>query len=265
MNGMLVVIGAMKCGTSTLHGHLSLHPEISMSQVKELNFFIESRNYRRGEKWYRSHFDFRRPIRGESSPNYTKSPTFPGVAERMHAMIPSARLVYIVRDPIDRAISHYRHNLSQGRETRPIDVALGTPGNDYIVASSYFRQLQEFMRFYPRDQLRLFELDELAADPRDVSRQVFEWVGVDPTFDHPGFDRVLHKSAKKGRPTALGRRVLALPGGKVLRSVLARVLDQPLDRPVLDEATRNIVSEMLAADVASLREFWGRELGHWTV
>ena len=84
----LVVIGAQKCGTSGLHYHLGLHPEISMSKPKELNFFIEERNWPRGLDWYRAHFDARATVRGESSPNYTAYPQHLGVPERMHSVDP---------------------------------------------------------------------------------------------------------------------------------------------------------------------------------
>ena len=79
----LVVIGAQKCGTSGLHYQLSLHPEIWMSRPKELNFFIEERNWSRGQDWYRHCFDARAKVRGESSPNYTAYPQHLGVPERM--------------------------------------------------------------------------------------------------------------------------------------------------------------------------------------
>src|ERR687894_2292944 len=70
----LIVIGAQKCGTSVLHYYLSLHPEVSMSRPKELNFFIEERNWPRGLDWYKSQFDGDARVRGEASPNYTAYP-----------------------------------------------------------------------------------------------------------------------------------------------------------------------------------------------
>src|SRR5438093_10024477 len=94
----LVVIGAQKCGTSGLHYYLSLHPEISMSRPKELNFFIAERNWPRGVEWYRRHFDPRAQVRGESSPNYTAFPQHTGVVERLHELLPEPRLVYLIRD-----------------------------------------------------------------------------------------------------------------------------------------------------------------------
>ncbi|MCB9506508.1 MAG: sulfotransferase domain-containing protein [Myxococcales bacterium] len=266
MNGMLIVIGAMKCGTSTLHQHLRLHPQISMSRVKELDFFVSERTWPKGVEWYRSRFDARAAVRGESSPNYTKWPKFDGVPARMHSVAPDAKLVYLMRDPIDRIVSHYRHNVSHGRETRPVDVALTEPGpNNYVTSSSYWLQISKFLEFYAPEQLRLFELRELNSEPRRVVRELCEWVGVDAAFDHAGLDRIHHSSSDKGRPTELGRRIQEYPGGRAVRTVLSRWLEEPLPKPVLALETREYLREQLAPDVAALREFWGRDLADWSV
>src|ERR1700694_4198191 len=86
----LIVIGGAKCGTSSLHYYLRLHPEIFMSRQKELNFFIEEMNWSEGLHWYEAQFQngAQYAIRGESSPQYTRYPIFRGVPERMHQVIP---------------------------------------------------------------------------------------------------------------------------------------------------------------------------------
>src|ERR671918_3082855 len=92
----LIVVGGLKCGTTSLHHYLSLHPEVSMSRPKELNFFVAELNSDLGPEWYASHFDRDAPVRGETSPHYTNLPRFAGVAERMCSVAPEARLVYMV-------------------------------------------------------------------------------------------------------------------------------------------------------------------------
>ncbi len=79
----LIVIGGLKCGTTSLHHYLNLHPEIGMSRPKELNFFVEELNWELGADWYRGHFPADVAVRGETSPHYTNRPRFEGVAERM--------------------------------------------------------------------------------------------------------------------------------------------------------------------------------------
>ena len=147
------MIGAQKCGTSGLHYYLSLHPEISMSKPKELNFFIEERNWPRGEDWYRAHFDARARVRGESSPNYTAYPQHLGVPERMHSVVPDAKLIYMVRDPLERIAAHWVHNYAKRREKGDLRATLTHPNTSYVARSQYHMQLQQFLAHYPLEQI----------------------------------------------------------------------------------------------------------------
>src|SRR3954465_14378495 len=133
----LIIIGGLKCGTTSVHHYLGLHPEIGMSRPKELNFFVEELNWPLGADWYRGHFTGDERVQGESSPHYTNEPRFAGVAERIHGLLPEARIVYIVRDPIDRMLSHYLHNVAGGYESRPLEEALDDPHSAYVHRSLY--------------------------------------------------------------------------------------------------------------------------------
>src|SRR5881398_2677233 len=102
----LLVIGASKCGTTSLHHYLGLHPEIGMSRVKELHYFVEEPT-ESSLRWYASQFPDA-PVRGESSPSYTQRHRSPLVAARIARVLPDVKLVYIVRDPVERLLSSYR-------------------------------------------------------------------------------------------------------------------------------------------------------------
>ena len=93
----VIVIGAAKCGTTSVHEYLDDHPEVAMSAEKELNFFVEEKNWPRGIAWYESQFDPDAPVRGESSPTYTAYPEYHGVPERIRSVVPDAKLIYLVR------------------------------------------------------------------------------------------------------------------------------------------------------------------------
>ena len=153
----LVVIGAQKCGTSGLHYQLGLHPEIWMSRPKELNFFIEERNWSRGEDWYRAYFDARAKVRGESSPNYTAYPQHLGVPERMRTLIPEAKLIYVVRDPLERIAAHWVHNFAKRREKGDLRATLTHANTSYVMRSQYHMQLQQFLGHYPFEQTLVIE------------------------------------------------------------------------------------------------------------
>jgi hypothetical protein len=189
----VIVIGAMKCATTAVHAYLDAHPDISMSRPKELNFFNgpslpphddagswwRTGQWHRGLAWYSSQFDARARVRGESSPAYT-APDSREVPERMAGVVPGVRLVYLVRDPVARAVSQYAHHRRDGTEPRPLEEALLDPGSQYISRSRYHERLVPFLEWFPREQVLTIVQERLAAcGPRQLSR-LYEHVGVDP-------------------------------------------------------------------------------------
>ncbi len=203
----LLVVGAQKCGTSGLHYYLGLHPEVSMSRPKELNFFIEERNWARGQDWYVRHFDPAATVRGESSPNYTAYPQHMGVPERIASLVPDARIIYIVRDPLMRIAAHWVHNYAKRREKGSLRETLRHPNTSYIVRSQYFMQMQQFLRFFDREQILIFQQSDLRDDRAATLRRVFEFVGIDPDFTHPRFEQVRHETSRKMRATRAAARL----------------------------------------------------------
>jgi hypothetical protein len=224
----LVVIGAMKCGTSALHRLLDRHPDISMSDPKELNFFFgpdqadggtwATGNWHRGVAWYARHFDDRATVRGESSPGYT-SPAHPEAARRMAALVPGARLLYLVRDPVERAISQYRHHRAEGSETRPLREALVDPDSQYLARSRYHERLAPFLADFDRRAIAVLCQEELLAEQRRTLRTVFAFLQVD--------DKRWPGAPERGRQAA-GRRP-PRPGRRP-REQLAAALRDDADR-----------------------------------
>jgi hypothetical protein len=272
----LVVIGAQKCGTSGLHYYLSLHPEISMSAPKELNFFIKERNWDRGVEWYAGHFDPDVAVRGESSPNYTAYPHHAGVPERMHSVVPDARLIFLVRDPIERISAHWVHNYAKRREKGDVAATVMHPNTTYVLRSQYFMQLSQFLKRFRPEQVLILDQSDLRERRRETLREVFSFVGVDPGFEHPGFTRERHRTGRKHRSTKVGRRLeklgLRVFGGKLPRGFwfaqrlmfLRRPIEVPDTRDVHDALSPEVIT-VLREDADRLREFTGRSFDHWSV
>ena len=270
----LVVIGAQKCGTSGLHYHLGLHPEISMSKPKELNFFIEERNWPRGADWYSGHFDPDATVRGESSPNYTAYPHHLGVPERMHSMIPDAKLIYVVRDPLLRIASHWVHNYAKRREKGDLAATLAHPNTSYLIRSQYHMQLQQFLRYYDMDQILVFQQSDFRRQRADSLRTIFEFLGVDPDFTHPSFERERHATARKTRATRLAARMERMSKsrkGRLLPPKMWFALDErlpmrkPIERPDVREALDDEAIRVLREDAERLRELVGRDFAGWSI
>ena len=161
-----------------------------MSRPKELNFFVAELNWDLGPDWYASHFDAAAGVRGETSPHYTNLPRFAGVAERIRDLLPdSARVIYMVRDPIDRMLSHYLHNVGGGYEARPLEGALADPESAYVARGRYAMQAEPYLREFGAERLLIVSREELAAERRATMRRVFGFCGVDPSFDSSQFER----------------------------------------------------------------------------
>ncbi len=273
----LIIIGAQKCGTSGLHYYLGLHPEVSMSTPKELNYFIAERNWGRGPEWYGRHFDPAARVRGESSPNYTAFPQHMGVPERMASVVPEAKLIYIVRDPLDRIAAHYVHNFAKRREKGDLRATLLHPNTSYVARSRYFSQLQRFLEHYDREHILVIENSDLREDRAETLRTVFEFVGVDPGFEHPKFQQLRHSTSRKKRATRMGMRVQKMSRTRLGRRLprrawLALDVALPLSKPIskppreeLEAALGDEVLEVLHEDADRLREFTGRKLAGWSV
>lgn len=271
----LIVIGAMKCGTTSLHRYLGLHPEVFMSETKELNFFCAEGTWSRGVDWYASLFPADRTVRGESSPSYAHHPYFDGVPERMRSVVPAAKLVYLVRDPIERIVSHWIHDFAEGRERRDLAACLeDLDRSGYVAASRYFAQLERYLSAYPREQILVLRLDELERARDRTLARVFDFVGVDPSFRSERFALVEHRSSEKRALSALGRRLAASPVGKgvsrlpapLARRVhraLARPFSRPVERPSVAPLLRGRIRAHLRPDGARLERLTGMDLSAW--
>src|SRR5215469_8165591 len=215
----LIIVGGLKCGTTSIHHYLGLHPEIQMSKPKELNFF-----------------DDRFEVRGESSPHYTNLPRFDGAAERIKQNCPDAKLLYMVRDPIKRILSHWVHATGAGYETRDMVQVLSDPDNSYTNRSRYWMQLQPYLEHFDRAQIEVITQEELQADRDGTMRKAFAYAGVDENFTSEQFDREWEKSAaKSGDKYQFMEKLIKLPG--------FRSFDRNFDR--LPERLRWVVEKVV--------------------
>jgi hypothetical protein len=275
----LIIIGGLKCGTTSIHHYLGLHPEIQMSKPKELNFFVEELNWDLGLDWYASRFDDRFKVRGESSPHYTNQPRFGGVAARIREHCPDARLIYMVRDPIKRILSHWVHATGAGYETRELVPTLSEPDSSYIHRSMYWMQLQPYLELFDRSQIEIITQEELQSEREETMRKAFRFAGVDETFTSEQFDREWEKSsAKQGDKYQFMERLIKLPGFRSfdrnfdrlpesMRWLVEKVVHDPdkppAPKPKLPDDLFETVRGRFGEDVAALQQFAGREFAGW--
>ena len=144
-----IIIGAMKSATSSLHVQLASHPGIFMSEPKEPNFFSDDAEYRRGTDFYSNFFADATEgnLCGESSTHYTKLPDYPNTVARMKAFVPDVRLIYVMRHPIDRLVSHYIHQWTQNVIRCDINEAIDRYP-ELINYGRYSYQLEPYFRAF---------------------------------------------------------------------------------------------------------------------
>lgn len=182
----LFIIGAMKSGTTSLHNYLNEHPQIFMCEPKEPGYFVEELTWNKGEKWYSSLFEESKNelVIGESSTFYSKRPTFNHVAEKIRTYNPDARFIYQMRDPVDRAISQYWHNVRDIEyvgETRGMYEAI-TEDPEYIQFSDYAYQLEPYIESFGKERIYIQTFEEMRDNPQYCLRNIFDWLGVDSAF-----------------------------------------------------------------------------------
>ena len=176
-----------------------------MSIQKESNFFVRKCDFERGcyeksRNWYKSRFPEGGMARGECSHNYTKVHLFPGVAQRMQELLPDVRLVYMVRDPVERLVSHYVQNRVQGLEDRPFSKAVTDPvDNKYALTSRYFWQLESYLEVFEPDQILVQSLKSLSTHPMKALHDIHSFIGVDPEVTDRQLEQGRFNSTSKKR------------------------------------------------------------------
>ncbi|MEM1213556.1 MAG: sulfotransferase [Planctomycetota bacterium] len=268
-----IIIGAMKSATTTLHDQLDQQPGIFCCEPKEPYFFSNDEVFAKGQAWYQGLFADAAPgdLRGESSTHYTKLPTYPHTLDRLAdhaAQHPGLKLIVLLRHPIDRLVSQYIHEWSQGLTKAPIDQAIGELPilTDY---SRYAFQLEPFLThpaFGPDKLLPLF-FDAMRAHPQQTLEHACQFLGYPgtPAWQEQDASNVSSQRMRKTwwrrafvDPPVFGaiRRTLVPQG---LRDRVKRSLTMQ-SRPELSDAARQALTECFDADLARLGGWLGLEL-----
>lgn len=286
------VIGAGKCGTTSLHHYLDLHPEISMSSIKEPDHFLSREaspddNSIRSRDEYLALFESGTKHRGESSTSYSQAPVFPGVPGRIAAEVPEARLVYLVRDPVDRIRSAITQKMSTRRgafRSVPADASMAEilgdfrdPANLLASPSDYIAQIRAYLEHFPAERLIVVDSDELRSGRREAMARIFEFLGVDRNFWDEGMEDERNRADEKrrvsdgyislsqARPVRLVMERLPRTLRRRISSSARSVTERPWTPPEMDPDLREELRAFFRPSVEELREFTGQRFPGWSI
>ncbi|CAN5742667.1 sulfotransferase [soil metagenome] len=262
-----LLIGAMRSGTSSLARWLRGHPEIFLAVPKELHYF--DREHERGVAWYQERFAdvADETAVGEATPSYLYRVD---AVERMAALVPDARLLVILREPVERAYSHYWLERQRGREPRSFAAAMAAeqggrpevPGRlAYLDRSRYLPQLERLCRHYPRSAVHVALFDDLVDQPAAAFAAVCRFLGVDDAVIPSEVGSAVNASVSF-RSLRVRRLVKDLPGP--LRRVADRLNTHRFAYPPIDRGLAAQLRASLADDNRSLAQWLGRDLSAWS-
>ena len=280
-----VGIGASKSGTTWLGHVLAEHPEICMSEPKEVHFFndrltfrnkLQERNYPRGLDWYQKHFSHCGPgkIKGEITPRYSTDAI---AADRIYQHNKDIKLLYCFREPVDRIESHYNFaKYYVGKEDRAMDEAIREE-KEYIDMTRYGANLAMYLEHFDRKQFCFIWFDDIKRQPQSVLREVYAFLGVDPDFIPPslhaksnparssksiGFELFLRQCKQKLINMGMSNVVHTIKRSPVKNWVM-KLNSKPLKKEKISASTRQYILETLREDILQLQRLTGRNLTHW--
>jgi len=221
-----IIIGAQKCGTTSLYQYLIQHPQVAPAREKEVHFF--DLHFDKGVDWYRQQFPRlgEDQITGEASPYYIFHPLVP---KRIYQLFPDVKLIVLLRNPIDRTISHYYHEVRLGYERLGLAEAIAAESirlegevEKMLATSSYYSfnhqhytylsrgiyvdQLRYWMGLFPKEQFLILNSEELYTQPGLMLKQVLDFLqlphyqlseyGKFNSADYPGVDEDIRQQLK---------------------------------------------------------------------
>jgi hypothetical protein len=279
-----LIIGAPRCGTTHLYRGLRQHPQVFMSDVKEPMFFAYEGETRPGVIGERAAYEAlfagseRFLARGEASTLYLYHHDAP---RRIRELIPDARLIAILRNPVDRAISQY--TFQRFLKVEPLDTleaALAAeeerrnnhapPFSLYRDVGLYSQQIARYLALFPRHQLLFLLQDDLEQDPHAVFRTIFQFLDVDPTF----YPDLRHKTNASGIPQhetvfrlikSAGRTVKRFLPERLATHLSGSAHETWLQPPTVNPATRAALRDFFREDIERTQDLIGRDLTHWLV
>lgn len=269
-----MLIGAQKCGTTTLAHQLASHPDICFCQEKEPGYFNEAEDWASDLDAYHALYDPRPgQLCGEGSTMYTFLPEFDNTHDRLYAYNPDLKFIYIMRHPVERIVSNYAHRLVRNTVNVSPEEAVFAK-HEYVNRSRYGVQLRPYVELFGREQILLLIFEEYVHAQATTLERIAQYLDIDPA----GFEAALDgeaaahsstgayywgNSIQKFRSTGAGDRLVSLVPDTV-RSRTRQMFGRKLDRkPSFSPALKQLLWRFVEDDVTYVERLMGRRLDIW--
>jgi len=270
-----LIVGAQKAGTTALHYYLDEHPDIFMSPKKEVHFFDLDENYARGLKWYEKHFrkHHKEHAVGESSPLYMYLEKVP---RRIAKTLPEVKLIFVLRDPVTRAYSHYWHAVRRGVEYLTFEESLKVEEErirksfyyrrefSYMDRGKYLIQIKRFLKFFSRKQMIFIISEELRRHQERILTQIYRFLDVDPTFHGTRLHKPWHTGTVP-RLWALQKLIHSHPLRRIpYIAALVEKVNLKDHYPPMNPKTKEWLASVFQPHNIALARFLNKDLSLWT-
>jgi hypothetical protein len=266
-----MIVGAMKCGTSSLSEILALHPGISFSEPKEPQFFSKSGDWKKKINEYHSCFSKKGILYGEGSTNYTKYPAFNlNIYKNIFEYNNKMKFIYLIRNPIDRIISHYIHIFESGLINISIEDAL-IHNPELLNVSRYYTQIIPYIRKFGEENVFIILFEEFVKNQFAIAKDTLCFLGMNQDQMPKITDQIhANNSVEKKRPYRKHDQKLIPTLVKKTSYRLWEKMYVPRDRflitrPTLSEECKSVVINMLELEILAMQDLIKRDLSSWFV
>lgn len=266
----LLIIGAMKSGTSSLHDYLSKHPDIYMSQPKEVHYYDSLSNLTK--EGYLSYFKTEQKIVGTTPQSYTKAhhKDFQNIPQKIYKDTPNVKLIYIVRDPFERILSHVLESRFGDSMKR---IRENESSGHYWKTSMYFYQISSYLKYFQKEQIHLLTLESLEANKLYELNKIYRFLGVDEVHDEIQFNYIKNEAASKMVPQfiknhlwyRLLNKVQVNEAEKYALNTLNKKYKSYLIKPKLGSVINKEIVEQIREDALKLKNEFELDISNWNL
>lgn len=275
-----ILAGPQKCATTWIYQCLKEHPDVLVPKRDSIHYF--DMNYEEGEDWYRSHFSHHdgEPIIGETTPSYIRCPNGP---KRIHETVPDAKILFSLRNPVERAFSHYWHEKEKNKISFQFEEVITNYDlyQNWVETGQYYRHLQRYRKYFDDEHIGVFFFDDLVSSETDFITEIYEFIGADPTFTPSVVGQKVNQAWNRFDSDLLNRiyrrgfDVILNYGSETVRNTL-----RPIHKAIqkgqfpfvggkseyeqgMNPDTRQQLEKYFISDVSQLARDQNRDLSHW--